>query len=128
MVLAGYEVKSLRKGEANLTDGLVRFDHDEAWLDNVHIPPYAQQSTHVMDYDSRRRRKILMHKNEIARLFSRVREKGFTLVPLEIFFSARGKAKVLLGLGRGKKTQDKRETIKRKDMERDMQRELHSRR
>lgn len=124
LVLAGYEVKSLRKGEANLTDGLVRFHGGEARLENVHIAPYAQQSTHVQDYEPRRSRKLLLHKGEARRLEGRVREKGLTVIPLELYFTPRGIAKVLLGLGRGKKAFDKRETIKRRDMKREMEREM----
>ena len=123
LVLAGYEVKSLRSGQANLTDGFVNFSKDEAYLDNVHIPAYAQLSTHILDFNSRRKRKILMHKREIVNLFAKTREKGLTLVPLEIYFSPRGKAKVLLGLGKGKRTVDKRETLKKRDIEREMRRD-----
>jgi len=124
MVLAGYEVKSLRKGEVNLTDGFVSFKNGEAFIENVHIAPYSQISTHVQDYDARQRRKILLHKNEIKRLHARVREKGLTVVPLEIFFSPRGLAKVKLGLAKGKRAADKRETLKRKDIDREIRREL----
>ena len=127
LVLAGYEVKSLRTGQANLTDGFVNFSRDEAYLDNVHIPAYAQQSSHILDFNSRRKRKILMHKREISSLFAKTREKGLTLVPLEIYFNQRGVAKVLLGLGKGKKTVDKRETLKKKDMEREMRRSVGKR-
>lgn len=123
IVLAGYEVKSLRKGDVNLTDGFVSFRADEAYLDNIHIAPYAQRSTHVQDYDSRHRRKLLLHKPEIVRLSARVREKGLTIVPLEIYFSPRGVAKVKLGLAKGKRTVDKRESLKRRDIEREMRRE-----
>ena len=122
LVLAGYEVKSLRQGQANLTDGFVNFSKDGAYLENVHIPPYAQQSTHILDFNSRRKRKILMHRREIKVLFDKTREKGLTLVPLELYFNQRGVAKVLLGLGKGKKDYDKRESIKKRDLEREMRR------
>jgi SsrA-binding protein len=124
MLLAGYEVKSLRQGEVNLTDGFVSFRQDEAFLENIYIAPYRQQSTHVQDYDARRRRKLLLHRGEIKRLFARIREKGLTLVPLELYFTPRGLAKVKLGLAKGKRAADKRETLKRKDMEREIRREL----
>ncbi len=124
LVLAGYEVKSVRAGEVNLTDGFVSFSNNEAYLDNIHIAPYAQRSTHVQEYDSRRRRKLLLHKGEIVRLFNRTREKGLALIPLELYFSGAGLAKVTLGLGRGKRAVDKRETLKRRDIEREMRREL----
>ncbi len=123
LVLAGYEVKSLRAGQSNLTDGFVNFTSaGEAYLDNVHIPAYTHISTHILDFDSRRKRKILMHKREIKNLFAKTREKGLTLVPLEIYFNARGVAKVSLGLGKGKKSFDKRETLKKRDVEREMRR------
>lgn len=128
MALAGYEVKSLRKGDANLTDGMVRFWKGEAYLENVHIPPYAQLSTHILDYDARRRRKLLLRRQEIERLETRVREKGLTVVPLEVFFSKRGYAKVILGLAKGRKSYDKREALRRRDMDKDTRRELGARR
>lgn len=124
MVLDGYEVKSLRQGKASLTDALVRIYNMEAYLENVHIPQYLQQSTHVKDYNPKRKRKLLFHKNEIKRLFGRVREKGLALIPLEIYFSKRNRAKVSVGLGKGKRMIDKRDVIKRKDLDREMQREL----
>ncbi|MBN1824574.1 MAG: SsrA-binding protein SmpB [Endomicrobiales bacterium] len=124
LVLAGYEIKSLRVNGANLTDGFVNFKGGEAFLGNVHIPPYVQQSTHVKDYDPRRERKLLMHKSEIAKLFARTREKGLALVPLQVYFSRRGIAKVELGLGKGKKTYSKKATIKRRDIERETDQEL----
>ena len=128
LVLAGYEVKSIRQGHVNLTDGFVYFNDGEAFLENVNISPYAQQSTHVSEYEPRRKRKILLHKNEILRLFARTREKGLSLVPLEIFFSPKGHAKVVLGLAKGKRTIDKRETLRRRETEREMQKELKGRR
>lgn len=122
IMLAGYEVKSLRDGDASLGDGFVRIVRDEAWLENVHIAPYKQQSTHIIDFDSRRKRKLLMHKQEIIRLFTKMREKGLTLVPLELYFSARGMVKVSLGLAKGKTGVDKRETLKKKDLKRELDR------
>jgi len=123
LMLTGYEVKSLRKSSANLTDGFVNFKKNEAFLENVHIPPYAQQSTHILDFNSRRPRKVLLHRAEIKNLYNKTREKGLTVVPLEIYFSPKGMAKVMLGLGKGKNTADKRETIKKRDVEREMRRE-----
>jgi SsrA-binding protein len=127
IVLAGYEVKSLRGGDANLADGYVSINGGQAFLENVHIAPYKMQSKHVIDYEPRRPRKLLMHKNEIIRLFSKTREKGLTIVPLELYFSPRGTAKLLLGLAKGKTSFDKRETLMRKDMKRDMEREKRNR-
>ncbi len=126
LLLAGYEVKSLRKGDANLTDGFVSFRGDEAFIDNIHIPPYAWQSTHVQEYDSRRRRKLLLNKREIVSLSAKVREKGLTVVPLELYFNERGIAKLEIGLAKGKRTVDKRETLKRRDIDRETRRELRS--
>jgi len=124
LVLAGYEVKALRDGKASLVDGFVGFTkNNNAYLENVHIPAYAQQSTHILDFNSRRKRKILMHKKEIVKLYNNTREKGLTLVPLEIYFNKNGIAKVLLGLAKGKKAYDKRESIKKRDVEREMRRD-----
>lgn len=122
VVLTGYEVKSLRGGDANLGDGYARIARDEAWLENVHIAPYKQQSSHIIDFDPRRRRKLLMHKQEIIRIAAKMREKGLTLVPLELYFSGRGLAKVSLGLAKGKTGVDKRETLKQKDLKRELDR------
>jgi SsrA-binding protein len=123
LMLTGYEVKSLRKSSANLTDGFVNFKKNEAFLENVHIPPYAQQSTHILDFNSRRPRKVLLHRIQIKSLYDKTREKGLTLIPLEIYFSPKGLAKVTLGLGKGKNAADKRDSIKKKDIEREMRRE-----
>lgn len=123
MMLAGYEVKSLRSGQVNLTDGYVKIENGQAFIENIHIAPYKQQSTHVADYDPRRSRKLLMHKNEIIRLFSRTREKGFTLVPLEIYFTPKGKAKLTLGLAKGKTSYDKRDDLRRKAIDRETERD-----
>lgn len=124
IVLEGYEVKSLRSGEANLTDGFVNFRNNEAHVENVHIPPYAQKSTHILEFNSRRSRKLLLHKNEITRLYAKTREKGLALVPLEMYFSSKGIAKVKIGLAKGKRSADKRETLRRRDIEREVRREM----
>lgn len=124
IVLEGYEVKSLRLGQASLLDSLVRFENNEAYLENAHIAAYSQQSTHVREYNPRRRRKILLHRAQIRRLLGRTYEKGLTLIPLEIYFSARNLAKLTIGLAKGKRTVDKRDTIRRRDMDREMEREL----
>ena len=123
LVLAGYEVKSLRQGQANLTDGFVNFSKDGAYLENVHIPPYAQQSTHILDFNSRRKRKILMHRREIKVLFDKTREKGLTLVPLELYFKD-GKAKIEVAVAIGKKQYDRRESVKDREAARDVARAL----
>ncbi|OGS02751.1 MAG: SsrA-binding protein [Elusimicrobia bacterium RIFOXYA1_FULL_47_7] len=127
LVLSGYEVKSLRESQANLTDGLVLFRNGQAYLENIHISPYKQQSTHVLDYSPTRPRKLLMHRSEINRFDSRVKEKGLAMVPLELYFNGKGLAKVLLGLGRGKRTADKRESIKKRETEREIRKEFAAR-
>ena len=127
IVLAGYEVKSIRDGKASLTDGFVQFERNEAYLNNIHIPPYTQQSTHIKDYEPRRKRKLLLHGSEIKRLYAKVREKGLAVVPLDMYFSVKGYAKVTLGLAKGRRAHDKRDAIKKKDAERDMRREQRRR-
>ncbi|OGP86039.1 MAG: SsrA-binding protein [Deltaproteobacteria bacterium RBG_16_54_11] len=119
MVLKGTEVKALREGKVNLKDGYARIKDGELFLMDVHISPYAfgNRSNH----DPLRPRKLLMHGGEIHRLMGKVKEKGFSLVPLSIYFS-HGRAKVSLALAKGKKLYDKRETLKRKAMEKEVER------
>ena len=124
LVLVGAEVKSLREGDASFTDAFARVDDGELWLYNLHISPYEQASVDVPD--PKRPRKLLAHRREIERLAVRTAERGLTLVPLDLHF-ARGRAKVTLGLARGKKLHDKRETMKRKVMQREVDRALRSR-
>jgi SsrA-binding protein len=108
IMLTGTEVKSVRNGRTNLRDGFVRIDGHEAWLENVHISPFEQAS--VMNHEPMRPRKLLMHRKEIASLIGKVRQKGYTLIPLRVYF-ARNRAKVEVGLARGKRQFDKREAI-----------------
>ncbi len=117
--LLGTEVKSLREGKANLGDSYGKIKNGEIFLVDAHISPYTHGNR--FNPDPLRTRKLLLHKMEIRRLIGKVQEKGFTLIPLRLYFSD-GKAKVELGLAKGKKLFDKRETIKRKTMERDMER------
>ncbi|HSM07791.1 MAG TPA: SsrA-binding protein SmpB [Gemmatimonadota bacterium] len=124
LVLVGAEVKSLREGDASFTDAFARVDNGELWLYNLHISPYEQASIDVPD--PKRPRKLLAHRREIERLAARTAEQGLTLVPLDLHFT-RGRAKVTLGLARGKKLHDKRETMKRKVMQREVDRALRSR-
>jgi SsrA-binding protein len=119
LVLRGPEVKSLRAGRANLADAYAVLRRGEVFLVNAHISPYAQASRE--NPDPRRERKLLLHRAEIARLQGRVEERGLTLVPLEIYF-AKGRAKVRLALARGKRRYDKREAIRRREDERELQR------
>ena len=117
--LLGTEVKSLREGKANLGDSYGKIKDGEIFLVDAHISPYTHGNR--FNSDPLRTRKLLLHKKEIRRLIGKIQEKGFTLIPLRLYFS-KGKAKVEMGLAKGKKLFDKRETIKRKTMERDMER------
>jgi SsrA-binding protein len=121
VVLTGTEVKSLRGGRCNLRDGFVRIDGNEAWLENVHISPYAQGN--LMNHDPLRPRKLLLHRRQIATLIGKVRQKGYTLVPLRVYFS-RNHAKVEVGLARGKREYDKREAIAERDAKREIARAM----
>jgi len=125
MVLVGTEVKSLREGRANLKDSYARIKNGELYLVQAHISPYTH--THYGNHDPERVRKLLVHKRELKRLTGKTQEKGLTLVPLKIYFKE-GKAKVELALASGKKGYDKRETLKRKDQKREMERAIKDRR
>jgi SsrA-binding protein len=120
VVLSGTEVKSLRQGKANLTDAYATVRNGEVYLLNLHISPYEQGNQ--FNHDPTRTRKLLLHKREIRRLIGGVEREGLTLVPLELFFNARGKAKVTLALAKGKKLHDKRADARRREDEREMAR------
>lgn len=122
IVLAGTEVKSIRAGKVNLRDGYAMVRNGEAWLLNVHISPYQAGGTHF-NHEPRRTRKLLLHKKEINRLIGQVEQKGLTLVPLKMYFKG-GRVKVSIGLAKGKKLHDKRESIKRREDKRAMARAL----
>lgn len=122
MALSGAEVKSLRAAKVNLKDGYAQVKDGEVYLYNVHISPYAFATT--MQQDPLRVRKLLLHKREIRKLIGKLHEKGIALIPLKIYFIANGKAKVELGLARGKKLYDKRAALKEKQSNRDMERTL----
>jgi SsrA-binding protein len=122
IVLQGPEVKSLREGRANLGDAYAVVRKGELFLEKLHISPYEPATR--ANGDPQRERKLLAHRREIKRLHSSARERGFTLVPLSLYFDAKGRVKVDLALARGKHTYDKRETIKRRDEERDLRRSL----
>lgn len=121
IVLQGTEVKSLRLGRANLKDSYASIKDSELWLYNLHISPYEQGN--VWNHEPRRPRKLLMHRQEIKRLIGKVEERGFTLIPLRMYFK-RGRAKVELAVARGKKIYDRRKDIAKRDADREMQREL----
>lgn len=123
MVLSGPEVKSLRAGKANMRDGYVQInDRGEAMMYNVHISFYTF-ATHNPN-EPLRVRKLLLHKREIRRLIGKLKEKGLALIPLKIYFNEKGKAKVELGLARGKKQYDKRDALKEKQSDREVQRAM----
>ncbi|HEX9822991.1 MAG TPA: SsrA-binding protein SmpB [Actinomycetota bacterium] len=122
IVLVGSEVKSLRAGKASLNEAYARVANNEVWLEQLHIPPYAQASTHV-EVDPLRTRKLLLHRDEIGRLIGKTQERGLTLVPMKLYFK-RGRAKVLLGLGKGKRRHEKRQAIAEREHAREVQREL----
>lgn len=125
MVLSGPEVKSLRAGRANLRDGYARIDsRGEAMLYNVHISLYTF-ATHNPN-EPLRVRKLLLHRREIKKLIGKLNEKGLALIPLKIYFNEKGKAKVELGLARGKKQYDKRAALKEQQTNREIQRELRN--
>jgi SsrA-binding protein len=117
--LAGTEVKSLRQGRANLKDAYGKIKNGEVFVHQLHISPYP--FAYYGNHDPLRVRKLLLHKWEIKKLYGKVNEKGYALIPLKLYFKA-GKAKLSLGLGKGKQKHDKRETIRRRDQERELAR------
>jgi len=121
LVLEGSEVKALRQGKGSIDEAFARVRDDEVFLYNMHIGPYEQ--AHQFGHDPRRTRKLLLKKREIDRWLGRAVEKGHTLIPLAVYFR-RGWAKVEIGVARGKREFDKREDLKRRDHQRDIQREL----
>jgi SsrA-binding protein len=116
VALLGTEVKSIREGSVNLRDSFARIDRGEVWLLNVHIGPYSH--TGYSTHEDRRQRKLLLHAHEIRKLTGRVAEKGLTLVPLQMYFK-NGRVKVALALVKGKQAHDKRETIRRREVDRE---------
>ena|SRR5437588_3099987 len=125
LVLTGTEVKSLREGRASLVDGFAQIRDAEVWLHNVHIPEYNQGTWN--NHAPRRRRKLLLHRQEIQKLIGKSKESGLTLIPLALYFKD-GKAKVELGLARGKRDFDKRQTLLEKQMQREAERDISAHR
>jgi SsrA-binding protein len=125
IVLVGTEVKSIREGNANLRDSFARVEDGEVWLYNVHINPYSHRG--YADHEPTRRRKLLLHRQEIRKLIGRTVERGLTLVPTRLYFK-NGHVKVALALARGKQAHDKRETIKRREAERETRAAVKERR
>ena len=122
MVLLGTEVKSLREGKASFNDSYCLVHKGEIWVKSLHIAQYSHGT--VNNHDPVRDRKLLLQKREIKKIEAKLKEKGCTLIPLSIFFNDKGLAKMEIGLAKGKKLHDKRETIKQKDVEREMKRYL----
>jgi SsrA-binding protein len=121
LVLTGTEVKSLRAGRASLVDGFATVENGEAWLENVHIPEYSQGTWN--NHSTRRKRKLLMHRSEIYKLSGKIKESGFTLIPLSLYFKD-GRAKVELALAKGKREYDKRQTLKEQQDKREADRAM----
>ena len=120
IVLTGTEIKSIREGRINLQDSFCYFSKGEAFVKGMNIMPYSE-GTHY-NHESNRERKLLLKKSEIKKLEAKVSQKGYTLLPLRVFINDRGLAKVELGVGKGKKVHDKRETIKERDVKRELSR------
>jgi SsrA-binding protein len=116
VALLGTEVKAIREGRVNLRDSYARPDNGEIWMMNVHISPYSHRG--YAEHNELRQRKLLLHAHEIRKLIGRTAEKGLTLVPLELYFKG-GRVKVLLALAKGKQAHDKRETIRRREVDRE---------
>lgn len=125
IMLEGSEVKSLRQGKANIAESYAAVEQGELWLINAYIPAYAQAKT--FGHEERRRRKLLVNRRELARLWQGTARQGMTLVPLSLYFNDRGRAKLALGIARGKKMADKRATEAKRDWERQKARILRER-
>ena len=124
IVLTGTEIKSIRNGNANLKDSYAVIKGNEVFILGMHISEYKEGN--IFNHDEKRTRKLLLHKKEILKLFNKVELDGNTLVPIKLYFKG-NKAKILLGLAKGKKTYDKRETIKERDINREIKKELKNR-
>jgi len=122
LVLTGTEIKSIRAGKVNLADAFARIDRGEAWLVGAHVAPW--EGGNRFNHEPKRDRKLLLHRAEIDELLGRTKSKGLTLVPLRLYIDSRGKAKVELGLGKGKQLHDRRRDIAARDAQRAMERDL----
>src|ERR687891_2554944 len=122
LVLTGTEIKSIRAGKVNLSDAYARIERDEAWLIGAHIAPWEQANRY--NHEPKRIRKLLLHRSEIDELLGRAKAKGQTIVPLRLYLTGRGRAKIELGLARGKQLHDRRRDIAERDARREVQREL----
>jgi SsrA-binding protein len=122
IVLRGTEVKSLREGKVNLRDSYASVDHEQVILHNCHITPYSHGN--IMNHDPLRPRKLLLHRKEISKLLGKTQQKGLTIVPLRIYFTPRGKAKIEIALAKGKKQYDRREATKQREAGREVERAM----
>jgi len=121
IALTGTEIKSIRAGKVNFKDSYAKLDNGEVWLMNLHISPWETAS--FFNHDPERKRKLLLNRQEIKRLKTKVEEQGMTLVPLELYINETGKCKVKLALAKGKHSYDKRESLQKKDLEREKERD-----
>ena len=124
IALQGSEIKSIRAGHISLAESYIRIDGHEAWLEDAHIAPYEQAS--INNHDPRRPRKLLLHRDEIGKLWTNVRQKGVTVIPLKVYLKD-GRAKIEIALAKGKKLYDKRAEITKRDAAREIERQYHSR-
>jgi SsrA-binding protein len=124
IALQGSEIKSIRAGHISLAESYIRIDGHEAWLEDAHIAPYEQAS--INNHDPRRPRKLLLHRDEIGKLWNTVRQKGVTVIPLKVYLKD-GRAKIEIALAKGKKLYDKRAEITKRDAAREIERQYHSR-
>lgn len=122
IVLTGTEIKSVRKGSSNIKDTYARVKNNEIFLINMFIAPY--ENGNLFNHEERRERKLLLHKKEIYKIRDKVQKEGYSLVPLKLYLK-NGKAKILLGVAKGKKTYDKRQALKEKDIKRDLQKTIN---
>src|SRR4051794_20137965 len=122
LVLTGTEIKSIRAGKVSLADAFARINRDEAWLIGAHIAPW--EGGNRENHEPKRDRKLLLHRNQIDQLLGKSKAKGLTLIPLKIYITDRGKAKLELGLGKGKQLHDRRREIQARDARREVEREL----
>lgn len=120
MILLGTEIKSIRTGKVSFNDSYCLVDDGEVWLKSLNISPYSHGTT--SNHDPVRDRKLLLQKREINKIVAKLKDKGYTLIPLKIFINSKNLAKIEIGLAKGKKLHDKRESIKQKDVEREMKR------
>lgn len=127
IVLEGSEVKSLREGHANITESYASVENGELWLVNAYIPPFSHAKNDAFSHAERRRRKLLVNKRELSKLWQATGRQGMTLIPLKLYFNDKGRAKLEVGIAKGKKAQDKRATEAKRDWQRDKARLMRDR-